>query len=131
MKRILLFALGILLSSFVFKTDVGEVIGKTNYLEIPTLASIDINIDEPKRLSGDEVLQIIEEEKKKTYYLNYPACSTGSFKSYTDYNVYKNSSTKQYQLQVSKNTYTNNDGFRILSSSSGYILFSNFTRLRG
>lgn len=65
------------------------------------------NISQALQELPQEVLNEIEEQESKAR-----ACAAGTFKSYTDYRVYQNKSTPQYDLQVHPDTYTDEDGFR-------------------
>ena len=77
---------------------------------LPLLTNIEIpqEIDMEEELSNISIMvnQQAELSARKK------ACAVGRFKSYTDYRVYKKPSTKQYQLQVDDETYTDEQGFR-------------------
>ena len=64
-------------------------------------------VKDKNNIDIDSIIVDLEEEKQKD-----KACAVGAFKSYTDYKVYKNKSTKQYKLQMDNETYTDDEGFR-------------------
>lgn len=72
------------------------------------------NIEAPKEVNIEEELTniaiLVNQEVELS--IRKKACAAGKFKSYTNYRVYKKPSTKQYKLQVDKDTYTDEQGFR-------------------
>ena len=62
-----------------------------------------LDLAEVEKVYEEMVEQVLAESK---------ACAVGTFKSYTDYRVYQNKTTPQYDLQVHPDTYTDSEGFR-------------------